>query len=64
MNMVDGVKEVVRDSVKMSEVPPLIAKSIRRTLTGSRAKKADKACDGALSDIVREVGVLALEHRE
>ncbi|KAJ4387375.1 hypothetical protein N0V93_007966 [Gnomoniopsis smithogilvyi] len=28
------------------------------------AKKADKACDGALSDIAREVGMLALEHRK
>lgn len=28
------------------------------------AKKADKATDGALSEIAREVGMLALEHRK
>lgn len=30
----------------------------------SSAKKADKATDGALSELAREVGMLALEHRK
>lgn len=33
-------------------------------LNVNRVQRADEACDGALSEVVREVGLLALEHRK